>query len=153
MLTIDLLNQALREGKFDDFLLGVGDYMIQNRDGYATDRSMVMHSGIYKKYLEDPKIKEIFEHSLKEFLKGDEFHLLTSFDYVRIQMTSEVNNVAPFELDKSVYEEVRKAIIERAEELKQYRNNEFGGRLPEGAYQYITNVNNILSETFGAKLL
>ena len=153
MLVKDVLDRAIKEGKFNDFLLGIGTYIIPSREGYATDRAAVMHSGIYKKYLEDPRIKEMFESSLKQFLNGDTYALMSCFDYIRIQMTSEVNSVAPFELDKEIYEQVRKAIIERAEELKQYRNYEFGGRLPEGAYQYINNINNALQDNFGAKLL
>ena len=152
MLVKDILDRALREGKFKDFLLGVGTYVVPSREGYATDRAAVMHSGIYKKYPEDPQIKELFENELKGFLKGDAYELMSCFDYVRIQMTSEANKTTPFELDKEVYEQVKQAIIQRAEELKQYRNYEFGGMLQDGAYQYINNINNALEENFGTKL-
>lgn len=153
MQVIDILNRALEDNKFEDFLLGKGTYMVPSREGYVTDRSAVMHSGVYKKYLEDPAIKEKFENAIIAFLNGSEYELLTAFDYIRIQMTSEANKVAPFEINRQLYEATRRTIIANADKLKQYRHNDFGGRLQDGAYQYINNVNNALEENFGTHLL
>lgn len=156
MDVVEILKSAISKNEFKDFLRGTKGYKILNKDGFFTDRSAVLYSGIYKYYEKNPKsnIDLFFEKTLIEMLNGNEFDIVTAFDYFWKQALSEYNNNAPFEFSKDSYIELRNSIIKNSEKLKNYKGlPEHGALLDQGAYEYMENMNNYFNNEYGHKIL
>ena len=153
LTTLEKIVRSIDNNEFKDFLLGNGIYKIPNREGYYTDRSSVLYSGIYKYFELNSEIKQLFEKELFKLLDGDEFEILTAFDYVWDQIIAEEKKIAPFEMDLNVYLKLKKVINEKRDKLRLFRFYDFGENLEEGALQYINNINDFVSENYGKKIL
>lgn len=156
MGVIEILKKAISKKEFKDFLKGTKEYNIRDRDGFFTDKSAVLYLGIYKYYELNPKskINLLFENTLIEMLNGDEFDVVTAFDYFWKQALSESNNNSPFQLSKNSYIELKNSIIKNSEKLKKYKElPEYGALLEDGAYEYIENMTNYFETEYGRKIL
>lgn len=153
---LEMLETALSKNEFKNFLLGQNGYNIDNRDGFFTDISAVLYGGVYKHYETFPEkqINILFEQEINKMLSGSNFETMCAFDYCWRQISNEEHKQAPFVLSDECLKNLKNAIMTKAEALKKYKDYfEFGSELELGAYQYVININDILMNDYGRKIL
>lgn len=153
---VEELEKSLERGEFKKFLLGQGEYNIPSREGFFTDISAALYSGIYNYYKlnETSNIKKIFENEITELLNGSPFEIMCAFEYCWRQISCEEKHTAPFKLDEDFYVNLKKTIFVKRDILKNYKEfYELGANLNDGAYQYAINIDKSLDEDYGRKIL
>lgn len=153
---VENLEKSLEKGEFKKYLLGQGEYNIPSRNGFFTDISISLYSGIYDYYKLNPssKIDKIFENEIVKLLNGSPFEVMCAFEYCWRQMSCEERNVAPFKLNETFYLNLKNLLTSKKDILKNYKEySEFGANLQDGAYQYAININKSLDEDYGRKIL
>lgn len=156
MNTLEKLKLALSKNELKYFLEGKGDYNIRSREGFISDRSIALYSGIYEYYNLNPnsQIDIIFEKTLIDMLKENEFDIVTAFEYFWMQIKAEEKNESPFRFDLKSYEALKNAIFLNAEKLKNYKElTEYGSQLENGAYEYIEGIDKYFEDEYNHKIL
>lgn len=142
MKELDKLQLAIDKNEFAEYLKGTGIYKEMSRDTVLTDAATVLYI-IYDYYAQKPesKINLIFESTLLSLLNGNEFDIMTSFDYCLRQYLREQRGTAPFLFNCQTYEKVKETIENNADLLKNYKDfYEYGNTLNDGAYEYAHNA-------------
>lgn len=152
MKIVDMLNDAISKNELKKYLLGTAEYRIPSREGYESDRISALKLGIHEMYKKNPEIKNLFENCLIDMLNGKEIEIVIAFYYIWNQLLFERRNKAPFELDKKIYLILREKINEKEMDLRAYRYPDFGGGLENGAYEYMSNINQYFEENKGGKV-
>lgn len=152
----EFLEHALKKGELRKYLTGSNEYNIASRDGFFTDISAALYSGIYEYYKLKPEsnINVIFESELASMLEGSEFEIMCAFEYFWRQIFCESRMTAPFELGKESILKLKNTILQKEDLLKNYKERwEFGAQLENGAYQYVQNIGKSIEEQYGRKLV
>lgn len=150
------LEHALKKGELRKYLTGSNECNIASRDGFFTDISAALYSGIYEYYKLKPEsnINVIFESELVSMLEGSEFEIMCAFEYFWRQISCESRMTAPFELGKESILKLKNTILQKEDLLKNYKERwEFGAQLENGAYQYVQNIVKSIEEQYGRKLM
>lgn len=153
---VGLLETSLKKEEFRDFLEGKGMYNIPNREGFMTDRAIALYSGIYEYYKMHPEkeINKIFEKELIDMLHSDEFDVMCAFDYCWRQIVCEERKTAPFKLSEECLLNIKSSISSKKDILSNYKDYvEFGSMLNDGAFEYAHNIDMMLDEDYGRKIL
>lgn len=147
---------AYDNNEIKDFLEGNGKYNFPNYGGGSTDYDCVLYDGIYGlcEIYDTNMVREKFQNELLQMMEGSVKDLVYSYQYSSMQLFSEENKVAPFDLSEEFYQSLKEKILYRKEELSQFRElREFGGNLPNGSYDYINNLNNIMDSNGNKHIL
>lgn len=153
---IENLETALNNNEFREFLKGNGIYKMPNRESEFTDFSVALSSAIYPYYRLYPekKINTLFEQEIIDMMDGDDFEIMCAFEYVWRQIVCEERKTAPFNLNKQCFIKMQQTINERKEILKKYKEYyDFGSNLDDGAYQYAENIDKMLEDEYGRRIL
>lgn len=156
MTAIEKLKLSLSKNEFRDFLEGKGEYNIMSKEGFLSDRAIALYAGIYEYYKLNPNsnIDNKFEKTLVEMLNGNEFDIVTSFDYFWMQIKAEKTKNSPFKFDSKSYEKLKNAILLNTDKLKSYKEFfEYGAQLQNGAYEYIEGIDKYFESEYGHKIL
>ena len=155
-MILDKLNLALNHNELKEFLIGDGDYNIPSREGFFTDFSSALYMGIYECYKKNPNsnINILFEKEIINMLKGNPFEVMCAFDYCWRQISSEEKGTAPFSLSENCIKNIRESILAKRDLLMKYKEySQFGSNLEKGAFQYVENIDRMLDNEFGRKIL
>lgn len=153
---IEKLEIALNNGELRQFLMGKGIYRIPSREGGFSDLSTALYSGIYEYYnlYPEKRINILFENEIINMLNGNNFEIMCAFDYCWRQIVCEERKTAPFNLSEQCIINIKRIIMEKQEVLKTYKEySEFGGHLENGAYQYVQNIDKMVENEYGRKIL
>lgn len=154
MKTIDMVKNAYENNQMKEYLKGDGIYYIRNRYSSKSDFGAALYNGIHEYYKINPNIKNVFQNTIREMLKGDELDIMVSFEYIYLQLLSEIKKSCPFYLDKECYIELKNCLLNNVEKLKQYKSNpDYNSGTDKGAYGYIENIDNYFEENYGHKIL
>lgn len=154
MKVVEMVDYAYKNNQIKEYLKGEGMYYIRNRYSEKSDFGAALYNGIHEYYQINSNIKDIFENTIREMLKGDELDIMVSFEYIYLQLLSEIKKNCPFYLDKECYEELKNCILNNADMLKQYKSNsDYNPADNSGAYGYIENINNYFEEEYGCKIM
>ena len=135
------VEDSIRNNELIKAMKGEEKYFFPNREfPQQHDYSAILYSGIYKVYEQDKTVKEQFETTLLLLINGTIEELLTAFDYIWRHKGCEHRGSAPFVLDKQIIDVLGIKIQNKKLQLKSYKESyEWGGELPEGAWEYIHN--------------
>jgi len=153
---LDKLEYAIKNNEFRKFLKGEGEYRIPNRDGFFSDLSAALYSGIYEycRLYPDKNLNIIFENEIISMFNGENFEIMCAFDYCWRHIICEERNKAPFKLSEHCLNELKNVILKKQDILSTYKvYSEFGGVLDNGAYQYAENIDKMLQAEYGRRIL
>lgn len=153
---IEKLETALDNNEFKNFLMGQGIYRIPSREGAFSDLSVALSSGIYEFHRLYPErgINVYFEKELVNMLNGNNFEIMCAFDYCWRQIICEERKTAPFKLSERCVIEIKNSILRNKDVLSVFKEySEFGGVLENGAYQYAQNIDKMIENEYGRKIL
>ena len=151
----DVCGEAISKGELCQFLRGDGEYNIVDHEGLSHDYSKALVEGVYSLYQEFNNTKIFYENTLKDMIDGQNLeNLLYAYNYLSLQIKMEKNGFAPFELSADLYKDLSQKIKANGEALKNFKKiPEFGSGLPNGSYEFIQNMENIMEDSYGKRTI
>ncbi len=150
------LQEALDKNKLREFLEGTYPYNIENSQYTPrlepTNISVVLSKAIYKEYVENPCIKNIFENTLMEMLGGSAFEIYTVVLYIMSELFKEKNGIAPFQLDMERLLSKLQHIVPNIKEELQNGISNGEGYSNINAWNDIKRYNRLCEEEYGFQL-
>ena len=155
-IIIKNVEMALNNSELKEYLKGTGVYRIPSRDGFFSDFSVALYSGIYGYYniYPEKEINIFFEKEIVNMMNGNNFETMCAFEYYWRQIVCEERKTAPFNLSERCIINVKKAISAKKSILSTYKEYpEFGSSLGNGAYQYAQNVATMINKEYWREIL
>lgn len=148
----DLIEKAVAKNELNKFLRGDGEYKVPVPHmvpiNIPTDWTYIIPNGIYKLFLEDPKIgiDKILENTLISMIDDDNLNIYTVVNVLFEHLSQENENRAPFSIDKSrIIPILKNKLNQKKEDLKKdFRW--MGTSESEGLWSEVKRISNILKK-------
>ncbi|SMC22022.1 hypothetical protein SAMN02745134_01511 [Clostridium acidisoli DSM 12555] len=152
-----LLDEAIKHGEILAFLRGEKQYRIETSQYMPgvepTDAGKVLSKAIYKSYKESPEIKEIFEDALINMLNGDAMDIYLVVLYVTSQLFKEMNDIAPFKINKNfIIAKLQNKIAENKKLLSEDIKLS-DGFIKKGVWNNIERFDSVCNMEYGFRLI
>lgn len=148
---------AIEEGKILLFLEGIAPYKIESSQ-YApsnepTDIGKILSKAVYKAYLEEKSIKEIFETALLSMINGSVQDIYMVVLYISSQLFKEKNKLSPFKLDiERIVPKLQFTLEENKEKLSGEVELWDGSKI-KNLWIRIVRLDKVCVEEYGIKLI
>ena len=100
---MEILDISLEFNDLYKFLVGWNGFELFGKNVYGTKEQnyQLVMQAIYKKYETEPKISNLFQETIVDFLKTSKngFFVLNILNLVKYQMRCEKEGIAPFKVD------------------------------------------------------